>query len=332
MNNLNVPNQKQQPDVSVAMMTYFHEKYVAQAIESVLSQKTDYTYEIVVSDDGSTDGTRDILKKYAEKYPNIVKIHFNSVNQGISKNNFLTRSYCQGRYIATLSGDDYWLDETKLQKQVDFLDTHPECPAVVTCVEGRFEDSVRPFKVYPAKKYRGKYIDLPMYLNGATVGTHGLMMRNMYLTEEGRNYFSLVPKASPYIDDATENLLLLRLGSVYSMDIRGVAYRIARSKKGKHNYNSQNNALNNFSKIVSLYNNLEQAFDGKIDLFNLYRKDVAIAMAAALKQMSYEKYRDIYSQIPAKYRKRFLQLRSVWLSVCVSVQALCRKGLSMLMK
>ena len=157
----------QQPDVSVAMMTYFHEKYIAEAIDSVLSQITTYTYEIVISDDGSADGTREILKDYAERYPSIIKIHFNERNLGISKNNYETRRRCRGRYIATLSGDDYWLDAHKLQTQVEYLDAHPDCFATVTAVEGRFDEDSTPFHVYPDTKYRDRVITLDMYLYGA---------------------------------------------------------------------------------------------------------------------------------------------------------------------
>ena len=80
-----------QVDVSVAMMTFCHEKYIARALESVLAQKTDYSYEIVISDDCSVDKTRDILLEYQKNFPDIIRLNFNSENLGISNNNYKTR-------------------------------------------------------------------------------------------------------------------------------------------------------------------------------------------------------------------------------------------------
>lgn len=314
-----------QPDVSIAMMTYFHEKYVAEAIESVLSQITSYTYEIVVSDDGSEDGTRDILREYAKKYPDIIKVHMNERNLGISRNNYETRCRCTGRYIATLSGDDYWIDKEKLQKQVDFLDNHPNCFATVTAVEGRFDNSTEAFHVYPNRKYRDRYITLDMYLRGAGVGTHGLVMRNAYLTNEGRKRFLYVPSASPYIDDATECILILKESPVYSMDIRGVAYRVRRNKSGANNYNAQNTALNNFRKVVQLYNYLHENLDPQMDLFYLYKSNVAVALAAALLNRSFKDFNATYATIPNEYKSRGLKIRAIPESMWASFQSITRK-------
>jgi len=113
--------------VSVSMITYNHEQYIAQAIESVLSQKTDFTFELVVADDASTDNTLRIVQEYAEKYPNIIKLKSRKVNLGLVKNALQTISDCEGEYIALLEGDDYWVDDAKLQKQADFLDSNIDC-------------------------------------------------------------------------------------------------------------------------------------------------------------------------------------------------------------
>lgn len=111
--------------VSVAMITYNHEKYIAQAIESVLMQETDFEYEIVIGEDASTDGTRDIVRNYHKKHPDKIRILLHDRNIGANANTIQTRSACAGRYIAYLEGDDYWIDKRKLQKQAAFLDQHP---------------------------------------------------------------------------------------------------------------------------------------------------------------------------------------------------------------
>lgn len=112
--------------VSVLMVTYNHEQYLHKALDSILQQHHDYTIEIVIGDDCSTDGTRDIMLAYKEKYPEIIRLIFNTVNIGPSRNYRQVLEACKGEYIAMLDGDDYWTDIFKLQRQISFLDNNPE--------------------------------------------------------------------------------------------------------------------------------------------------------------------------------------------------------------
>jgi glycosyltransferase involved in cell wall biosynthesis len=106
--------------VSVLMITYNHEKFIAQAIDSILMQQTDFEYEIVVGDDFSKDRTRAILDNYKKKHPSKIKLLFPDRNLGMHRNFIQTLNSCQGQYVALLEGDDYWTSPYKLQKQVDF--------------------------------------------------------------------------------------------------------------------------------------------------------------------------------------------------------------------
>ncbi|MEI6827060.1 MAG: glycosyltransferase [Desulfuromonadales bacterium] len=110
--------------VSIAMVTYNHEKYLAQALDSVLMQKVDFNYEILVGEDCSTDNTRNILMDYYLKYPDRIKPILHDKNVGPHANAAAVMAKCTGEYIALLEGDDYWTDPLKLQKQVDFLESH----------------------------------------------------------------------------------------------------------------------------------------------------------------------------------------------------------------
>jgi glycosyltransferase involved in cell wall biosynthesis len=139
------------PKVSVFMVTYNHEKFIAQAIESVLMQQTDFDYELVIGEDCSTDGTREIVKKYADQNPGRIKALFRPHNLGIrgpDSNGVLTLKECNGRYIAMLEGDDYWTDTLKLQKQADFLDAHPECAICFHNSEEFYDDGGRQSWLY----------------------------------------------------------------------------------------------------------------------------------------------------------------------------------------
>lgn len=110
---------------SVAVLTYNHEAYIRQCLDSILAQVVVFPYEIVIVDDCSTDSTREILLDYAQSHSNI-RLYLNSENQGISKNNNMILSKCKGTYVAMLEGDDYWIDPNKLQRQVDFLNANED--------------------------------------------------------------------------------------------------------------------------------------------------------------------------------------------------------------
>lgn len=117
------------PKVSVHMPAYNHEPYIAEAIESALAQKTNFPFEIVIGEDCSTDGTRAVAREYARRYPNQVVLLENAKNLGIWENDQKVLRACRGEYIAWLESDDYWCSDTKLQRQVDLLDSQPDLSA-----------------------------------------------------------------------------------------------------------------------------------------------------------------------------------------------------------
>ena len=115
-----------EPLVSVVTITYNHEPYIAKCIEGVLMQKVDFPMEFIIADDCSTDGTQSICRSYAERYPELIRIITSGCNVGAVLNEQRAFMVAQGKYIATCEGDDYWTDPDKLQKQVDFLEAHPD--------------------------------------------------------------------------------------------------------------------------------------------------------------------------------------------------------------
>lgn len=112
--------------LSVVMTTYNHERYIAEAIESVLRQQTSFGVEIVVGEDCSTDRTLNIVRSYADMYPEAIRIIRSEHNVGWRKNYRRTIEAAKGRYIALLDGDDYFTNRKKLQMQVDFLEQNPD--------------------------------------------------------------------------------------------------------------------------------------------------------------------------------------------------------------
>ena len=112
--------------VVVAITTYNLERYIAQALESILRQKTSFPFKILVADDCSTDNTLSILYGFERKYPDIIKVLPSEKNLGSLANSNRLFDGLNAEYFTFLDGDDYWLDEKRLQDQVDFQDTHPE--------------------------------------------------------------------------------------------------------------------------------------------------------------------------------------------------------------
>ncbi|SHI59369.1 glycosyltransferase [Algibacter luteus] len=119
--------------VSIFMLTYNQEQYIAQAIDSVLMQKTNFNFQLVIGEDCSTDTTRNICETYADSHPEKVKLlPALDKNIGLINNYIRTLKACDGKYIAICDGDDYWIDDLKLQKQVDFLESNSDCAIVGT--------------------------------------------------------------------------------------------------------------------------------------------------------------------------------------------------------
>lgn len=115
------------PTVSVWIITYNHEKYIAQALDSVLMQRTDFDFEIVIGEDCSKDGTRAIIKRYETEHPGKFNVIYHETNVGAMRNAYeFALPACKGDYIACLEGDDYWTDCYKLQKQFEALKNNPE--------------------------------------------------------------------------------------------------------------------------------------------------------------------------------------------------------------
>ena len=115
--------------VTIRCIAYNQEPYIRDCLEGFVMQQTNFRFEAIVHDDASTDGTAAIIKEYAEKYPDIIKPILETENQYSKHDGSLERimnEHIHGKYVAYCEGDDYWIDPLKLQKQVDFLEEHPD--------------------------------------------------------------------------------------------------------------------------------------------------------------------------------------------------------------
>ncbi len=228
--------------LSVIFITYNHEKYVEKALRSVCEQETDFAYEVVVGEDCSTDSTREILKRVASEYPDKVRLLFRDKNFGRpTLNVYNTTMECRGEYLAYLEGDDYWTDKKKLQKQVDFLDEHPEyiacthgCVMINENSEEITDEEI--LKIGDLYKWSGRFTYDDYKKSGKWPGHYATVVsRNIY--PEGKYDYTILYKAHDFVDDALILLFLLIQGDIYRMDETMSAWRYVRKKTGT-NWNS----------------------------------------------------------------------------------------------
>jgi len=158
---------EEQPLVTIRCITYNHEPYIRQCLEGFVMQKTNFKFEAIVHDDASTDKTADIIREYAEKYPDIIKPIYETENQYSKSDGSLGRimnAHTKGKYIALCEGDDYWTDPLKLQKQVDFLENNPEYGMCFTNVDRYFQDSNKWEKAYFDESISDEVSSLSKYI------------------------------------------------------------------------------------------------------------------------------------------------------------------------
>lgn len=236
------------PVLSVLFITYNHEKYLRQSLESVLSQETDFDFEVVVGEDCSTDSTRDILREYKKAYPDKVRLLFRDRNFGRpTLNVYETAMECRGKYIATLEGDDYWIDTHKLQKAVDFLEAHPDysgCanPALLIGEDGTELSDKTPLRLYTWDKE--VYTLTDYRADDIWPGqTASIVTRNFW--KDGLYDYTVIYRAHDFIDDAWILLFTLLHGPIHHFDEVMSSWRYVVKDEGE-NWNSLNQRRNQY--------------------------------------------------------------------------------------
>lgn len=234
------------------MVTYNHERFIAQAIDSVLMQKTDFDYELVIGEDCSKDKTREIVIDYQKKHPDKIKLLLPESNLGAAFNFVQTLKSCRGEYIALLEGDDYWTNPLKLQKQVDFLETHADCVICFHTVNFFYEDTEK--KSYSSPEAGQKEISTidDLFKKHNFLATCSTMLRNRLFDEFPKWYF-LAPMGDYYL-----YLLYAQYGNIGYINEVMAAYR-------KHEGGTWSTATNKENIIKTITNIIEYHI-----IFNAY--------------------------------------------------------------
>ncbi|MDD3428411.1 MAG: glycosyltransferase [Oscillospiraceae bacterium] len=210
--------------LSVVVITYNHERFIRKALDSILMQHTNFSFEILVGEDCSPDGTRAVLKEYEEKHPAVFRMFYREKNMGATANYYDLKKRCRGKYIACLEGDDFWLDTCKLQKQVDFLEQNNQyiaCVHACKLVDNENADVDKPvnFSFYSGTVYTKKE-----FATGIFPGqTATLVYRNIFL--QPAYDYSVMQSAHRYVSDRTLIMLLVMQGDIYCLKEVMSAYR-----------------------------------------------------------------------------------------------------------
>jgi len=182
------------PLVSIHCITFNHAKYIRLCLDGFIMQKTNFPFEILIHDDASADGTQDIIMEYQRKFPEIIKPICQAENQYSKNIDVCGFNYERilGKYVALCEGDDYWTDENKLQIQVDFMESHPECSVCFHPVNVIWEDNSNPYHIYPSKELRfnKKVLELSDLLKHNFIQTNSVMYRWQFY---GKNYEIFYP-------------------------------------------------------------------------------------------------------------------------------------------
>ena len=232
--------------VTIRCLVYNHEPYIRQCLEGFVMQKTNFPFEAIIHDDASTDGSAAIIKEYAEIYPDIIKPIFETENQYSKHDGSIHKimnEHTRGKYTAFCEGDDYWTDPFKLQKQVDFLEKHPEYLFCCTRYNIYVQNTKEYLKEYAYSYYTKEHnleIDLNLFTKVWITQILTTMVRTkslFYVYQSAINY--------KYFRDVHMYYLLLRNGKgvalneftgVYRWHSGGVASQIGLNQRTLNGY------------------------------------------------------------------------------------------------
>lgn len=253
--------------VSVTLLSYKHAKYIRQCLDSILAQKVNFKYEIIVGDDCSEDGTKEILLEYKEKYPDIFVLVLNEKNLGATRNAYNIAKLCRGEYISGGESDDYWIDENRMQKEADFLDAHPEYVAVYTNFVNVDSNGEKPYISMLSWQVNKKYT-LRSYMRYGTVLHGNTCMRRNILPTSGEKYEKL-RFAAPTMGDVVMGVLIYDKGPVYCLPDVTHAHRMGSADVTSFFSNQVTKAVEFSYMYCTVVDALEEYFEGKYKLGRL---------------------------------------------------------------
>jgi glycosyltransferase involved in cell wall biosynthesis len=261
--------------VSVCIITYNHASYLRDCLDGAVNQKFDGNFEIVISDDCSTDNTLDICYEYQELYPDLIRVLRHDENMGMTRNWYEAIQACKGEFIAICEGDDYWVDTNKINSQYNYMLNNFKCN--ITFHDVLIKGSLKPISFYFKYPTRSK-LNFKHVLLNHQIPTCSMMIRKAALVNNIPSVFLKFP-----VCDIPLQLLLVQNGYAYHMKNNFAVYRI----NGGSITNNQNKNLNRYLKLIEMYWSLFLHFRGKSSLLFVY-KMVRLFSAYIFKKMKVE--------------------------------------------
>lgn len=296
--------------VSISCLAYNHEKYIRQALDGFIMQKTNFKYEVLIHDDASTDGTADIIREYEKKYPDIIKPIYqkeNQYSQGVKFSWTYQYPRAKGKYITFCEGDDYWTDENKLQQQIDIMEQYDNvtfCSHLVNCVN---EDGTPNERTYPINTIKEGLLKADELLeriikkNEYPFQTSSYCIRSCILKQYDNK---VLPDFIRLSMAGSINLMILcaKFGDAYYIDKEMSAYRLnsigswseqQKNVKNKCNHlkswNESRKALDSFLDYKWSKSIKKQVLNNEFLIFRLerkYRKCLAFKFWSQYKKLS----------------------------------------------
>ncbi len=288
--------------LTVWLSTYNQEEFVAQALDSILMQKTDFPFEIIAADDCSTDRTQEIILDYQKRYPDRIITFFPEKNLGGCRKltACIDAGLFRGDFLAYLEGDDYWLGEDRLQTLVDFLEEHPEYSRV-SHRRRIIDETGRNIGFDPAKSILNKPFTIEDFLIGKTYSDFGSVFRN-YFKQCGNKYHELF-WASRNVCDFQDMFITQDFGPVFVMDAVYGVYR-SRSAAGATNYNSITPIAKRRRDSIRIAQAVERFYQGKYDLSPLIYRDRLRLLSLAVAAQDADELERLREEIPLGERRK----------------------------
>lgn len=293
--------------VSVLCCAYNHEKYIDECLNSLVNQKTNFKYEILVHDDCSTDNTKKVIEKYYKKYPDLIIPFYEKENQ-YSKGVKIFKTYLipkmKGKYFCFCEGDDYWIDENKLQKQYDFLENNPDYSFCIHNSIGVDKNSNKICEITPLKSGGDLTCEDFIINGGGFVSTNAIFSRSK-LAKKPAKYFDFMTL------DYVWQIYLSSCGKTYCFKDFMSAYRIG--SEGSWTLRIQNDPKKfvvyeeKIIKLLNLFNEetnykYKEVVEKRINLlnFNIFE------LTRDYKKMFKDPYNEIRKKQPLKMRIKYV--------------------------
>ncbi len=305
--------------LSIILISYNHEKYIREAIESILMQNVDFEYEIIFADDASTDNTTKIIKEYDNKIKNKQYL-FSKENHGNTYNTWNAIVNCRGKYFIVLEGDDYWIWKEKIKTQYHFLKDNPDYIGVSDL---RCEVNKKGRIITHSPEWVKKECDTNLndFLNLKFFSCVETMYKNIYKKEANNKNLQEIFTSDKMICDLFQCIYSLKNGNIHLFNKDGAIYRTITSGNNS-NYNSTKKIANISLDHLHILNRIDAYYNNELALKKLYGKFIFPIFANGILSFNLQNYKKAKEIVDKKYikyfRTHFIYFLGIYLKILIN--------------